>query len=71
MTESLTLAAAASRAGVGAAALALGRSLDHWGLALVILALLALSWLPLQLPPSILLLVSLAAGTVQKHFHCG
>lgn len=68
MTESLTLAAAASRAGVGAAALALGRSLDHWGLALVILALLALSWLPLQLPPSILLLVSLAAGTVQKTF---
>lgn len=66
MTEPLTLAAAASRASVGAAALALGRHLDTWGLALVMLALLGLSCLPLPLTSLAFLLVSLAAGVVQK-----
>lgn len=68
MTEPLTLAAAASRAGVGAAALALGRNLDTWCLALLILALLGLSCLSLPLMSSMFLLLSLAAGVVQKLF---
>ncbi|MCL4470606.1 MAG: hypothetical protein M1547_05675 [Gammaproteobacteria bacterium] len=66
MPEPLDFAAAAARARAIAAALALGRSLDLWSLALTALALATLLWIPLLLPPTIGLLLSLLAGGTQK-----
>jgi hypothetical protein len=66
MTEALGFADAASRARTMAAALALGCSLDHWSLALVVLAMAGLLWAPSPLSSSICLLASLLAGGAQK-----
>lgn len=68
MSESSGFAAAASRARTMAAALALGRGLDRWSLALVALALAGLLWAPLPLLSVICLLLSLLAGGVQKFY---
>jgi hypothetical protein len=68
MHEPLNFAEAAARARVMAAALALGRSLDLWSLALVMLALAGLMWATLPLTTSLGLLVSILAGVGQKVF---
>ena len=56
------------QAWVMAAALALGRSLDLWSLALLGIALASLLWVQLPLAPRIGLLISMAAGAMQKMF---
>ncbi|MGV8892729.1 MAG: hypothetical protein ACOH2K_07305 [Burkholderiaceae bacterium] len=66
MLEPLSCAAAAARAQVIAAALALGRSLDLWSLVLFTVALVSILWLSLPLLPTIFLLASLLAGGAQK-----
>lgn len=66
MMEPPGLAGAASRARTMAAALALGRGLDLWSLALAALAVAGLLGLALPLSSAICLLVSLSAGGVQK-----
>jgi hypothetical protein len=66
MHEPINFAEAAARARVMATALALGRSLDLWSLALVMLALAGLLWVTLPLTTSIALLVSILAGFMQK-----
>lgn len=68
MIEPLGFAGAAARAHVMATALALGRSLDLWSLALVTLALAGFMWLSLSLSSGICLLVSILAGGGQKIF---
>ncbi|MHB1232045.1 MAG: hypothetical protein ACYCZQ_05625 [Burkholderiales bacterium] len=68
MHEPLDFAEAASRARVIAVALAQGRSLDLWSLALVTLALAGLLWVPFPLLASISLLVSILVGVGQKVF---
>lgn len=68
MIEPLFCVAAATRAQVIAAALALGRSLDLWSLGLFTVALVSILWLSLPLLPTICLLVSLLAGGAQKIF---
>ena len=68
MIEPLGFAGAAARARVMAAALALGRSLDLWSMALVTLALVGLLWLSLPLSSGICLLASILAGGRQKIF---
>ncbi len=66
MHEPLNFAEAASRARVMAAALSMGRSLDLWSLALVMLALAGFLWVPLPVSSSISLLVCIVAGGMQK-----
>lgn len=66
MPKPLDFAAAAAHARTIAAALALGRSIDLWSLALTTLALATLMWLPLQPSPTIGLLLSFLAGGIQK-----
>lgn len=66
MSEPLGFAGAASCARTMAAALALGRGLDRWSLALVALALAGLLWAPLPLSSSVCLLAALLAGGAQK-----
>lgn len=68
MLEPFSGAGAAARVRVMAAALALGRSLDLWSLALVVISLLSLlgAWMPLA--SKICLLISLLAGATQKIF---
>ena len=68
MPDSLNFAEAAARARVMATALALGRSLDLWSLALAALALAGLLWLNSPLTTSIGLLLSILAGAGQKVF---
>lgn len=68
MLDSLNFPEAAARARVMATALALGRSLDLWSLALAALALAGLLWLTLPLTTSIGLLLSILAGVGQKVF---
>lgn len=68
MLDSLNFAEAAARARVMATALALGRSLDLWSLALAALALAGLLWLTLPLTASVGLLLSILAGVGQKFF---
>ena len=68
MLDSFNSAEAAARARVMATALALGRSLDLWSLALAVLALAGLLWLTLPLTARIGLLLSILAGVVQKIF---
>ncbi len=68
MSEALNFAGAATRARVVASALALGRSLDWWSLALLVLALFSLLGLPLPHLPKIALLLSTIAAAVQKIF---
>lgn len=66
MLDLLNFAEATARARVMAAALALGRSLDLWSLALAALALAGLLWLTLPLTTSVGLLLSVVAGLAQK-----
>ena len=68
MRESPGIAGAAARARVMAAALASGRRLDLWSLALVMLALFSLLWMLLPPSSAICLLLSLLAGGTQKLF---
>lgn len=68
MLDSFNLAEAAARARVMATALALGRSLDLWSLALAALALAGLLWLTLPLTASVGLLLSILAGVGHKIF---
>jgi hypothetical protein len=68
MLDSHNFSEAADRARVMAAALALGRRLDLWSLALAALALAGLLWLTLPLTTSIGLLLSILAGVGQKVF---
>ena len=68
MLDSFSLAEAAARARVMATALALGRSLDLWSLALAALALAGLLWMTFPQTASIGLLLSILAGAVQKIF---
>lgn len=70
MTESADRDAAATSARVVASGLALGRSVDIWSLVLTALALACAVWLALQaaLLPLACLLISVAAGGVQKVF---
>lgn len=68
MFEAPSFARAASHARTIASALALGRSLDQWSLALVILALAGTLWLSMPLLSTICLLVSILAGGAQKIF---
>lgn len=68
MLDSFNLDEAAARARVMATALALGRSLDLWSLALAALALGGLLWMTLPLTTSTGLLLSILAGVGQKVF---
>lgn len=68
MLDSPNFAEAAARARVMATALALGRSLDLWSLALAALTLAGLLWLTLPLTTGIGLLLSILAGIGQKIF---
>jgi len=63
-----SIAGAAARARVMAAALAFGRRLDLWSLALVMLALFSLLRMSVSLSSTICLLLSLLAGGAQKLF---
>ncbi len=68
MSSSPHLQVAANRARFMANALSLGRGLDWWSLALLLLALLGLLWLPLTQPSKIFLCASLVAACAQKLF---
>jgi hypothetical protein len=62
------LTVTAARAGITAAALDLGKSVDRWSLALMIVALLSLLWLPLSLSVRLAIVLSIMAALVQKIF---
>jgi hypothetical protein len=69
MTIHADLVDAAASARLGAAGLALGRSIDLWSLALTVLALACLSWTPfhpLMILPQVFLMLSVLAGGLQK-----
>lgn len=68
MAES-TVFQSATKARVAAAGLLVGRGIDHWSLALTVLALAA-AWVmpPSELLPQLLLLLVIVAGSAEKLF---
>lgn len=68
MAEPMVLQAA-TKARVAAAGLLVGRGIDHWSLALTVLALAA-AWVmpPTELLPQLLLLLVIVAGGAEKLF---